>query len=114
MLGVFGRRRRKRIITATAVTGIRGSGVYVESDTERTYLCTCYGIGDLAASADPRVRETVRTTHHESPRFIYGPGAPSLITRAPVFNHTDAELIMLEAMVGRKPPFVSSGQSHNY
>lgn len=114
MLGVFGRKRRKRIITATAVTGIRGSGAYVEAEPDRTYFCLCYGIADISSVSDPNSRETVRTSHHESPRFIYGTGVKERITRAPVFNHTDAELIMLEAMVGRKPPFARSGQSHNY
>ena len=31
----------------------------------------------------------------------------------PFLNHTDAELIMLEALVGREPPFVKDGQYPN-
>jgi hypothetical protein len=34
---------------------------------------------------------------------------PSMMVTAPVINHTDAELVMLEALVGRKPPFLDSG-----
>jgi hypothetical protein len=30
-----------------------------------------------------------------------------------VVNHTDAELILLESMVGRRPPFAGSG-GHGY
>jgi hypothetical protein len=29
-----------------------------------------------------------------------------------VINHSDAELVMLEALVGRKPPFVGSGTQY--
>ena len=29
--------------------------------------------------------------------------------KAPVVNHTDAELTLLESLVGRKPPFSGSG-----
>jgi hypothetical protein len=28
-----------------------------------------------------------------------------MLMRAPVLNHTDAELTMLESLVGRRPPF---------
>jgi hypothetical protein len=31
-----------------------------------------------------------------------------MIELAPVINHSDAEPIMLEALAGRKPPFVGS------
>ena len=59
----------------------------------------------LEPAGDPSARETVRTTHHEQPRYIYAKGAPKMVTPAPMVNHTDAELEMLEALVGRKPPF---------
>jgi hypothetical protein len=36
-------------------------------------------------------------------------GAPQMIMRAPVLNHTDAELILLESLVGRQPPFIGQG-----
>ncbi len=35
----------------------------------------------------------------------WGAGTGPLITLAPVINHTDAELIYLEGLVGRKVPF---------
>ena len=34
-------------------------------------------------------------------------GAPQMLMGAPVINHTDDELIMLEGLVGRRPPFFS-------
>jgi hypothetical protein len=110
MLGVFSRRRQKKLITATAVTGIRGSAAYTETRPDLTYLCLCYGRAEIVAAADPKSRETVRTHHHEAPRYIDAAGH---ITPASVVNHTDAELILLESMVGRRPPFAGSG-GHGY
>jgi hypothetical protein len=34
-----------------------------------------------------------------------GTGAPQMLMGAPVINHTDAELILLESLVGRRPAF---------
>jgi hypothetical protein len=112
MLSVFGRRKRS-IFTQTAVIGIRGTGIYVEAEAERTYVCTCYGVADINAKADPEAKVTVKTTHHESPRFVYTSGQDQLIVKAPVINHTDAELIMLESLVWRNPPFVEEEGDDN-
>ncbi len=113
LLSVFGRGRRS-IATPTATIGIRGTGVYLEAEAERTYACTCYGVADLQASNMPAARETVKTTHHEAPRYIYARGEMpiKMIEAAPVKNHSDAELIMLEALVGREPPFVGLGRQY--
>ena len=105
VLSVFEPGGRKRIQTATASIGIRGTGVYVEVDAMRTYVCTCYGEAELTPVDDPSAAETVRTTHHDQPRYIYPKGMPRMIERAPVINHTDAELVLLESLVGRKVPF---------
>jgi len=105
VLSVFEPGARKRIQTATASIGIRGTGVYVEVDEMRTYVCTCYGEAVLTPVDDPNAAETVRTTHHDQPRYIYPQGMPRMIERAPVINHTDAELVLLESLVGRKVPF---------
>ena len=116
LLSVFGRGPRS-ITTPTSTIGIRGTGIYIEAEAERTYVCTCYGLVDLQASNMPEARETVRTTHHDAPRYIYAHGETpiKMIEPAPVVNHTDVELIMLEALVGRKPPFVGSGLEYkNY
>ena len=114
LLSVFDRGPRS-ITTPTATIGIRGTGIYIEAEAERTYVCTCYGLVDLQASNMPEARETVRTTHHDAPRYIYAHGETpiKMIEPAPVVNHSDAELIMLEALVGRKPPFVGSGVEYN-
>ena len=105
VLSVFTPGQPKRVQTVTATIGIRGTGLYVEAQNERTYVCTCYGEADIASAADPSARETVHTSHHEQPRYVMAMGSPQMLMSAPVINHTDAELTMLEALVGRQPPF---------
>jgi len=115
LLSVFGRGARS-IVTSTATIGIRGTGIYLEADAERTYVCTCYGRVELQANSAPGARETVETTHHDAPRYVYARGDMpiKMIEAAPVINHTDAELVMLEALVGRKPPFTGAAEKYKY
>jgi len=103
LLGVFGSGREKRLATATATIGIRGTGAYLEAQARRTYFCLCYGTAEVAATGSD-ARASYTTTHHESLRYIYGDGRKDALVPANVENHTDAELIMLEALVGRTPP----------
>jgi hypothetical protein len=103
LLGVFGSGRERRLVTATASIGIRGTGAYMEAETARTYFCLCYGTADVAATMGG-ARESYSTRHHESPRYIYGDGRKRAIVPASVANHTDSELILLESLVGRSPP----------
>jgi hypothetical protein len=105
LLSVFDK-GEKRIIVPTATIGIRGTGIYAEADPVRSYLCTCYGTVNIQSNSHPAVQETVVTKKHDSPRYIYASGE-TLIAKAPVINHTDDELFMLEAMVGRMPAFFS-------
>jgi hypothetical protein len=107
VLSVFSPGQPKTLRTATATIGIRGTGVYIEAEEARTYVCVCYGEADLVSLMDPAARETVNTRHHEQPRYIMGSGAPQMLMGAPVINHADAELVMLESLVGRRPPFHS-------
>jgi hypothetical protein len=109
LLSVFPPGTDRRIETPMAWIGIRGTGLYVEIEAVRTYVCTCYGTAELTPVDAPRAAETVRTTYHDEPRYIYRGGEPRLIEKAPVINHTDAELILLEGLVGRKVPFVPGG-----
>lgn len=107
MLSVFESGQRREIRTATATIGIRGTGIYVETEAQRTYACTCYGEAVLTPVDDPQAAETVRTQHHDQPRYIYGKGMPKMMEAAPIVNHTDGELYMLEGLLGRSPPFES-------
>lgn len=107
ILSVFGPGESRQIQTATATVGIRGTGVYIEAASEKTYVCTCYGTVDIISRDDPSERETVSTRHHDQPRYVLAKGAPQMLMNAPVVNHTDAELILLESLVGRTPLFGS-------
>lgn len=110
MLSVFGKTSGTTINTAVVSVGIRGTGCYVDARPERTYACLCYGSADLVAASTGRLLETVTTTYHDKPRYIYPPGAAVPIEAAPVIDHTDAELRLLESLVHRRPPFDGSGQ----
>lgn len=101
------RKSPMRITTGTATIGIRGTGWYAESDPERTYFCTCYGAADVSASSDPTSMELVVSTHHDKPVYILAKAAQGRSIRsAPFINHTDQELLLIETLVGRTPPFV--------
>lgn len=97
------------IQTQTATIGIRGTGVYLEADPERTYFCTCYGLADVKATNDPSSTDTVQAEHHDKPLYILAnEQAGKNIRRASFVNHTDQELMIIETLVGRTPPFVFS------
>lgn len=108
LLSVFAQRDRLNPVAMSATTatiGIRGTGVYVEVEPELTYVCTCYGRVRLAAAADPGDAEDIETTNHDLPRYIAAaPSNGSRIRPAPVINHRNSELRLLEAIVGRRTP----------
>lgn len=103
ILGVFGP-GPKKLVTSTATIGIRGTGVYFENRPESSYVCLCYGAIDLNANTRPEALQPLSATHHEG-RVIGGTGE---IAPGGMVNHTDEELVMLEALVGRKPPFLAA------
>jgi len=112
VLSVFGKRRQgeggMKISTTTATIGIRGTGVYSESHDDHSYVCTCYGTTAIASNKDVNSQEVVTTQHHDAPRYILKDGKNGkLIEPAPMKNHTDEELMLIEALVGREPPFSS-------
>jgi len=113
ILSVFGKRKKEErlgVKTVIATIGIRGTGMYLESDPEQTYVCTCYGTADLASITDKQSKETVVTKHHDAPRYILANAAAGKkIQPAPVINHTDEELELIETLVGRSVPFSFSG-----
>jgi hypothetical protein len=114
ILSVFGRRERQHHITTTTATiGIRGTGIYVESDPEKSYVCTCYGEVRIVASADPNVSEDIVSNHHDKPVYVLPEAAGNrLIVPGPFISHTDAELALIEELVGRTTPFAYSGGAY--
>jgi len=113
LLTVFGRTGHK-VSTPQATIGIRGTGVYLEALADKSYICTCYGKVDIHANADTQQKTTVTSNHHDQPLWVYGDNSKTyqkqsgqgLIQAAPMQNHTDMELVMLEALVGRRVPFL--------
>ena len=109
VLSVFGNRSKNQSLTmnsSTATIGIRGTGVYLESEPGLTYMCTCYGQVGLYSSLDLNDSELITATHHDAPKYIADRQLRgSYIRPAPFKNHTDAELKLLEAIVGREVPF---------
>ena len=113
VLAVFGPNNPQQLSTITATIGIRGTGVYAETDPEQTYFCTCYGITDINANSDPNSRKTVASKHHDEPVYILAaPKDGKTIRNAPFINHTDQELMLIEALVGRSPPFVFPSEDY--
>lgn len=105
VVSAFGRAAR-RIETSSATIGIRGTGAYTEVSAHRTYFCTCYGHTEIAVTNEPRETSVQQTHHHDAPKYIVvEPRAGRSIFPAPMLNHSDEELTLIEALVGRKPPF---------
>ena len=115
LLSVFGKSAHD-LVLPTATIGIRGTGVYAEAQPEQSYVCTCYGITEIKAGGTSQI-ERIESKHHDAPRYILGKGSDR-IRPAPVINHTDEELMLIEALVGRVPPFAlfddTYGRSRRY
>jgi hypothetical protein len=113
VLAVFAPGKPQRILTTTATIGIRGTGVYTEADPEQTYFCTCYGVTDINAVNDKQSKKTVKAQHHDEPVYILAKAKEGKSIRAaPFINHTDQELMLIETLVGREPPFVFPSEEY--
>lgn len=110
LLSVYSRGTPRTLQGTTATIGIRGTGAYMEVLPERNYFCLCYGEAEITSTADANASERLKTKHHDAARFIYAGGRAQLIERAPVINHQDEELILLESLVGREPPFLGGAE----
>jgi len=106
LLSVFGKRPQQKQLqlrTKTATIGIRGTGVYIEADNEKTYSCCCYG--SIENTANSSQETEISTATHHAPKYVYDkPKDGKHIVAAGMLNHTDVELALLEALVGRKVP----------
>jgi hypothetical protein len=112
LLSVYGGGPRT-VTGPNAVLGIRGTGLYVEAEPDLTYVCTCYGETDIAAADDPMVTETIVSVHHDAPRYVLAkPEKGRRIVPAPFKNHDDLELMLIESLVGRTPPFALFDESY--
>jgi hypothetical protein len=107
VLSVFS--KKPVVIQATSASiGIRGTGAYIEINPDSVYFCLCYGEA-LVEGPGMAAARVVKTTHHEEPLILHDDGGIMRVEPGPFLNHTDAELVMLEALVGREPPFMKGG-----
>ncbi len=104
VLSVFSR-KPVMIKAATASIGIRGTGAYIEVNPDSVYFCLCYGEA-LVEGPGMTGAKLVQTKHHEQPLLLRDDGGVMRVEAGPFQNHTDAELILLESLCGREPPFM--------
>lgn len=105
LLSVFGS-GNKRLQTPLATIGIRGTGTYLTAQPSESYFCACYGEVEVAAWQSNKMAERIVSTHHAARTIKASHYDDWSISEAPFVDHTDDELVMLESLVGRKPPFV--------
>ena len=115
LLSVFGKRSGAGVSVRaqSATIGIRGTGCYVELYPKRTYFCLCYGEATISGGGMAAAR-TLSTTHHDNPVWLDESGSTMTVEKGPFLNHADEELIMLEKLTGREPPFVKLGLTGRY
>ncbi len=102
LLSVFATGRRRKVVTATATMGIRGTACFLNVRPASTYFCTCYGQTEL--TTDGR-RESLEAIHHNPRLLEFADGRLTAMREAGMQDHTDEELRRLEAWVGRRPLF---------
>ena len=115
ILAVFAKRTEESLIIEVphATVGIRGTGCYLEVHDTRTYFCLCYGEASVNGVGMPQPK-ILKTTHHENPVWLDDRGGIMKVEKASFVNHNDDELIMLEKLNGREPPFVAMGMTGRY
>lgn len=109
VLSVFSK-KSVAVKAASATIGIRGTGAYFEVDPKDVYFCLCYGEAVVQGPNMPD--KLVQTRHHEQPLLLTSSGGTLRADPGPFRNHTDAELIMLEELCGREPPFVKDSAQY--
>jgi hypothetical protein len=82
-------------------------GVLSEMSVAATFTSASATAADISAPGVPAM--TVQTTHHERPLLIHTGGPTVRVEPGQFRDHKDAELVMLESLVGREPPFVKDG-----
>jgi hypothetical protein len=99
--------RRRSVVARTATIGIRGTGVYVETNREETYACTCFGATEMISTASGAMMEGVQVTaqNHLARRIHRDPVMGMRIAQAPFERHTSEEITRLERLAGRPNPF---------
>jgi hypothetical protein len=103
----FGRGARRTLVAPTATIGIRGTGVYLEADSDVAYFCACFGSTEILTAPGGNMMEsvTVSTENHQARRIHREAMSGMRIVPAGFERHTNEEMARLEALVGRAYPF---------
>ncbi|MEK8019890.1 MAG: hypothetical protein VSS75_023700 [Candidatus Parabeggiatoa sp.] len=105
LLGVFGKRHGNKVIeTQTATIGIRGTGLFLDTNPNNTYFCTCYGDTEMITHDSNRQLKPVNATYHKAYSISSHDAHNTPIASDIMKDHTDDELYYLESLVGRQPP----------
>ena len=110
MIAVFGKGPARQVTTAFVTLGIRGTGIYVEAHPNRSYCCTCYGTVSLRVPDSEESKLTV-ASHHVGHWVGQSPENGTHFSEAIMHGHSDEELIALEKLAGRVPPFVTPNEA---
>ncbi len=104
-LAAFRHDTHKTIETQTAVLGVRGTGLYIDTEQPQPYLCLCYGDVDHQGTH-------IHADYHKAVNFDRQSG---VLTDSSMLGHTDHELAELEALVGRTTPatFTKENRANN-
>ena len=100
---VFQRGRPRTVYMPTVTAGIRGTGIFVETRAAETYFCTCFGVVELVAPGNER--ELVESERHAARLVGRGDARGTRFATAALERHTDAEMDLLEQVVGRRAPW---------
>ncbi|MBF0096918.1 MAG: hypothetical protein HQM04_00450 [Magnetococcales bacterium] len=103
LLSVFGRGQKNLHLPSLSI-GIRGTGIYLQSEAGQDYLCLCYGQADLSRRDQTAEQEFLDSAYHTA--RLSQSGQP--LRNGPLLNHSDEELFMLEALTGRTPSFTDN------
>lgn len=102
LLGVFESGRERRIITANATIGVRGTACFLNANPGSLYYCNCYGRTELRTK---NFSKTFSASHHDAHHIAFDGDAYMGMAAMEVKDHSDDELRRLEALVGRVPEF---------
>ena len=95
--------RETALDTPNASASIRGTGCFVdvETDKPKTYICCCYG--EVAFQNSTTGEEQVLKNKYHNARFITPEGNFANVPYQAPLHHYDDQLVALEGAVGREP-----------
>ena len=95
--------RQTALETPNASASIRGTGCFVdvETDAPHTYLCCCYG--EVAVQNSTTGEAQILKNSYHTARFITPEGDFAEVPYNAPLNHYDDQLVALEGAVGREP-----------